>query len=240
MPEVPTIIRSKKRKRTVALHVQPDGSLRVLAPQRTSLKWINAFIQERKDWIEQRRKTILKRQAKPALLLEHGAKLPFYGKEITLLLQTDREEKGVTTSYDEDNHEMRIILPEQMSQEIQKEEIKTELTLWYKKQARTLMPQRVEHWSEIMNLRPSRLFFSNTKSQWGSCNSKNEIRLNWRLILAAPELVDYVIVHELCHIPHKNHGHNFWQLCADTLPDMVKRRQALKKWEEIHHPASFP
>lgn len=239
IPE-PTIVRSRKRKRTVALHVQQDGSLRVLAPQRTSMKWINAFIAERSDWIAHRRKAIHNRNEKAPLIFQHGAKLPFQGKDITLVVEQVPQDCAVTTSYNPEKQEINITLPTNMPPEVQKEEIKTELTLWYKKQARALLPERMDYWSEHMSMKPTRLFFSNTKQQWGSCNSKDEIRLNWRLILASQELYDYVIVHELCHIPHKNHGAHFWSLCADILPDMVKRRQALKKWEEIHHPASFP
>ncbi len=235
-----TIIRSRRRKRTVALHVQQDGSLRVLAPQRTSVKWIKSFIAERALWIEKRRQAIQSNAKKPSLLFEDGAKLPFYGNEITMFLYTSEENKAITNSYHHETSELHIVLPAQMSLETRKEEIKTELTLWYKKQARTHLPERVELWSKRMNLKPSRLFFSNTKQQWGSCNHKNEIRLNWHLILASPELIDYVIVHELAHITHKNHGHSFWSLCIDTLPDTVKRRQALRKWEERHHPATFP
>lgn len=239
IPE-PTIIRSRKRRRTVALHVEQDGSLRVLAPQRTSMKWINAFIKERADWIAKRRKAITTKQQKTLLSLTHGAKLPFQGNEIELHIKVEEKESSITTSFDPEKKQIQVILPNSLPQKTQSDEVKTELILWYKKQARALMPSRVEHWSKVMDLKPSRLFFSNTKQQWGSCNSKNEIRLNWRLILAGQDLMDYVIVHELCHIPHKNHGHKFWQLCADTLPDMVKRRQALRKWEENHHPASFP
>lgn len=236
----PTIVRSRKRKRTVALHVQSDGALRVLAPQRTSMKWIKEFINERSEWIADRRRSIKARQSSPALTLKDGSKLPFHGEEMTLRLNKTHHDELISSSYNSEERIFSINIPSQMDESVQEEEIKTELVLWYKKQARTLIPERVEHWAERTDLRPTKVIFNGAKQQWGSCNSKNEIRLNWRLILASPAIIDYIVVHELCHIPHKNHGPNFWSLCIKHLPETMKARQALKKWEKNHHPAHFP
>lgn len=236
----PTIVRSRRRKRTVALHVEQDGSLKVMAPQRTSMKWIKAFINERSEWIADRRRAIRARKDNATLSLKDGSKVPFHGKEVRLHLNKTHHDELISSSYNSEDQLLSINIPAQMSADIQEEEIKTELILWYKKQARSLIPERVDYWSEHTNLRPTRVIFNGAKQQWGSCNSKNEIRLNWRLILAAPELIDYIIVHELCHIPHKNHGPNFWSLCIQHLPETMKLRQALKKWEKSHHPAHYP
>lgn len=233
----PTLIRSKKRKRTVALHVQPDGSLRILAPQKTSLSWINAFIAEKAAWIARRRAALAHKKERPLLVLEDGALIPFRGQTLRLALTAGPSPQ---TSYTEKEEFLQITLPADLSPDQRQEEIRTELILWYKKQARTLLPERVAYWSAALGLHPSRLIWANPRHQWGSCNSKNEIRLNWRLVAAPPAIADYVIAHELCHIPHKNHGVRFWRLMEKIMPDVRQRRQALRRWEKDHHPASFP
>jgi len=239
MPQI-TIIRSKRRKRTVSLHVEQDGGLRVLAPNRTSLKFINSFIEERKDWIENRRKEIQTKKERSPIKLEHNSKISFIGNKIRLIVKYTDKDIVVSSSYCEKNSEIYINIPSNMPDDVQKEEIKTEIILWYKKQAREYLPKRMKYWAEKTSLYPTKIITNNAKQQWGSCNSKNEIRLNWRLILANSDLIDYVIVHELCHIKHKNHGVRFWALCAKIIPDMIKRRKNLRKWEESHHPAYFP
>ncbi|MGE3623788.1 MAG: M48 family metallopeptidase, partial [Bdellovibrionales bacterium] len=99
--------------------------------------------------------------------------------------------------------------------------------LWYKKEARRVFTERTEFWSQITGLRPRSLTVGNPQRQWGSCSAANDIRLNWRLILAAPALLDYVIVHELCHIPHKNHSSRFWALVESFLPGCKALRREL-------------
>jgi predicted metal-dependent hydrolase len=232
-----TIIRSPKRKRSVALTVEPDGSLRVLAPKKVSQAWIDAFIEQKAPWISRRRKIVAAKQERAAIRLKDGSTLPLQGMSLRLSIH---EGPASSLAHVPETQSLSITLPKGLSEETAREEIRTELVLWYRKQARRALPARVQLWAESMGVHPTRLSISNAQHQWGSCNSKNEIRLNWRLITAAPEIIDYVIVHELAHITHKNHGIRFWAKVEKHIPDMRKRRQALRKWEEIYPPSSFP
>ncbi len=228
------LIRSKSRKRTVALHVEPDGSLRVMAPMRTSVAWINAFIAEKAAWIERRRHIVATRKEAKSFIA-NGGKVPFMGKDIRLVfLPISNGVIGVT--FDEDMATLSMTLPDKDREA----EARTELILWYKSQARRVIPQRVAQWVGITGLKPSRVLLSNPKHQWGSCNAKNEIRLNWRLIAADPDLIDYIIVHELCHVRYKSHGMRFWGLVEKILPDAKERRRSLRKWERTYAPSHFP
>lgn len=214
MFEALSITRSAKRKRTVALQVQPDGSVQVHAPLRTSLKWIEAFVASRARWIERRRREVQAKRQAAQLVLTPETPVPYLGAYAPLAHYCP-EARGMTDPA----------------------ELRTELVLWYKKQARRELPARTAAWAEKTGLKPSKVLVSAPRQRWGSCNEKNEIRLSWRLILAPPELVDYVIVHELAHIPHKNHGRSFWNCVARFLPDWQARRKALRGAEKdgIHH-----
>ncbi len=126
---------------------------------------------------------------------------------------------------------LHLTFPEDMSAAALKAEVQTETTLWRKRQARRIFGARVAHWAKEMGVAPRRLILCAPRRRWGSCNAKNDIRLNMNLIAAAPEILDYVIVHELAHIPHKNHGPAFWAFVARFIPDWKTRRKLLKSWK---------
>ena len=88
--------------------------------------------------------------------------------------------------------------------------------------------RRVEVFSVKLNVHPSSVYLSNAKSRWGSCNSKREIRLNWRLIQAPPHIINYVICHELAHLKEMNHSNRFWEEVEKVLPEYRSSEKELK------------
>ena len=98
-----------------------------------------------------------------------------------------------------------------------------------KEQARIQLPPRVKYFSEIMGLFPSAVKISSAATRFGSCSSKNSINFSYRLMLYPQEAIDYVIVHELAHIKHKNHSKDFYALVGRYMPDYKKREALLKK-----------
>jgi predicted metal-dependent hydrolase len=100
---------------------------------------------------------------------------------------------------------------------------------WHQKAARALLPARAAHWAQIMELTPGKINVSSARRHWGLCNARGDIRLSWRLILVPAALADYVVIHELCHLKHMNHGPKFWALVARYVPDYVAKRRALNK-----------
>ena len=95
--------------------------------------------------------------------------------------------------------------------------------------ARAVLPVRTAHYSAIMGLHPQAVKISSAKKRFGSCSAKNSINFSWRLMLYPPEAVDYVVVHELAHIRHKNHGGEFYTLIESVLPDYKERRKMLAR-----------
>jgi predicted metal-dependent hydrolase len=110
-----------------------------------------------------------------------------------------------------------------------REEARLEILLWRKKQARRIFQERTDVWAARIGVKYRRLTPSNPRRQWGSCSAQNDIRINWRLVMAPPDLLDYVIVHELCHVTHKNHSKRFWNFVAVAMPDWKIRRKALHR-----------
>lgn len=95
--------------------------------------------------------------------------------------------------------------------------------------ARDVLPERVRHYAAIMGLSPAGITVTGAKTRFGSCSGKNRICFSWRLMQYPPEAVDYVVVHELAHIVHKNHGREFYALVASVLPDYKARQKLLRQ-----------
>lgn len=98
-----------------------------------------------------------------------------------------------------------------------------------KARAKEILPQRVTHYADIMGLMPSGVKITSAEKRFGSCSPKNSLCFSYRLMLFPEKAIDYVVVHELAHIKHKNHQKNFYARIAEVMPDFKARRALLKK-----------
>jgi len=129
---------------------------------------------------------------------------------------------------------LRVNLAAALSAQNLREEARLELLLWYKREARRDFRERLAVWAARLDVGHGRMIVTSPRRRWGSCNYRNDIRLNWRLMLLPPTLIDYVVAHELCHVRHKHHGKSFWAELAGVMPDWKTRRQCLRQWEGRH------
>ncbi len=97
------------------------------------------------------------------------------------------------------------------------------------KRARKVFPERIAYFAKQMGVTYGRVTLREQKTRWGSCSSKGNLNFNWKLILLPPELLDYVVVHELAHRKEMNHSAAFWKVVEEVLPDYRERRKALKE-----------
>ena len=96
------------------------------------------------------------------------------------------------------------------------------------RKARELIPQRAAHYGALMGLTPAGITITGAEKRFGSCSAKDRLSFSWRLMLYPPEAIDYVVVHELAHIRHKNHSREFYALIASVLPDYRQREALLR------------
>lgn len=204
------LIRSDRR--TLALQVCADGRLVVRAPRRMPEARIRAFVEEKRGWIERCQRTAAAREALcPPVRTEEGAALPWLGGSLTLRFA---DVKAPEVSAD------ALLLPPQADADT--------LRAWMKEAALRLFTARAQALSAQTGLRYSALHVTGAKTRWGSCSGKNSLSFSFRLAMCSPEAIDYVIVHELCHTRHKNHGPAFWALVEHYLPDWRVQRQWLR------------
>ncbi|MDD4615907.1 MAG: SprT family zinc-dependent metalloprotease [Alphaproteobacteria bacterium] len=217
---------SKSRKRTVAFRFEYDNSLRVLAPMSATQKSIERVLQRRASWIVRERAR--REENKADERYTDGSTFTYLGHSCVLKVTRGAQALHSCRLLP---HRFDINLPEKMSEQNQREEVRLELLLWVKKRARKKLKQRLDVWAKKLGVSYRRLLISNPRCRWGSCSADNIIRLNWRLMLAPILLLDYVVAHELCHVVHKNHSARFWKCLARAMPDCQYRRESLRSLE---------
>lgn len=100
--------------------------------------------------------------------------------------------------------------------------------LRHKEVAREYIHTRIAYWNQHYGCQLRKVFIKNHKSRWGSCSSRGNLNFNYRLLFLPPHLVDYVIVHELCHLQEMNHSKKFWELVALAFPNYKALRKELR------------
>lgn len=221
-------IRRSGRAQKTRIVVSAD-KIEVVAPLKTSEQRIHAFVAAQQAWIRNALKRVQhSAQRSPSLApaaYTDGARVPFQGRQIPLTVKpgTARRLRVQFTG-----EQFVVYLPEALADK-SSENIKAALESWMKLHTRQLAEQWIAKHGSTHRLSPRSLRIKTQKSRWGSCGPHNDINLNWLLILAPPVIMEYVVVHELCHIRHKNHSQDFWQLVAAHMPDYLQHRQWLKR-----------
>lgn len=201
----------RSARKTLALEIdRATGELTVRAPLRMPLAQIERFIAQKRAWVDGKQRDAAKREVNLPMLAD-GESLPFGGRTLTVRLSDisrPREENG------------ELLLPRMLPPS-------KGLRLFLQAQAGELLAPLVRRWAGQTGYQPAHIRFSTARTRWGSMSANGGLRLNLALLLCPQELSEYVVVHELCHIPHPNHSAAFWTEVAYQLPDYRARRERL-------------
>lgn len=211
----------RTRRKTLQLTITREARLIIRAPLRLSEKRIYAFVEEKRGWILKKQAEALKRlEATPGPDYPDGSKLLFLGREYTLAYKSDTRHIAL--------HEESIIIPE-----VYRENPRPFLIKWYQAQARRYIMAILPELSSQTGISYAGVRLSSARKRWGSCNAKNGLSFSWPLIMAHPRAVEYVVIHELCHVLHKNHSKDFWREVEAHMPDYKLRRKWLRDHQNI-------
>ena len=206
----------KKSKKTLSLKITENGLI-VSAPFYMTERKINELVSSKINWIK--KKIALIEPQRNKLIIENGASFNLLGKEIKIILLQGKNKIEWSNI-----HCLNIHFKDPSEQE----KIKTFFMEWLKETALDYFSQRAYEISKIHSIPTNLILLSNAKTKWGSCNSKTEVRINWRLIQADPHVIDYVICHEFAHLTHMNHSRSFWNLVEKISPDYKLAEKYLK------------
>ncbi len=205
-------------RRTIGLKITNDG-LVVHAPKRIFDFQLQKILKQKADWIITKLEAKRKSYVPPISWSSHEV-LQFLGNNITLVIADSATNKQAAF----DQTHLRIALKVPNDHEM----VKRKVIQWYKKQAMQDFGRRLAIFAAKLGVATPPLRLSNARSRWGSCSSRGDLRLSWRLLQAPPHIINYVICHELAHLKEMNHSAKFWAVVASIFPDYKKAEKALK------------
>ena len=208
----------KSPRKTMSLSIQSDGSVVVRAPSKMKEEQITKFVTQKQDWILSKLAKIKSNQSKYNDIMTYQKYL-LYGNKYQLAMADVKKVEA-------DNQTQTILLPNR----IEKDKVFSALYQFYKKKAKEVLTKRLLYIKSLMRIEPKSISLSNSKGRWGACNSHGKITLNWRVIMLPPNCIDYVIVHELCHLIEMNHSSRFWSLVETFMPNYSESRTQLKEF----------
>ena len=224
---IPYSIRKSARAKYVSITVGVDG-VKVVAPRGVGDDRIIAVVENKREWIFNKVEglKLQNKQLRTERELVSGVKLPFRGEDFTLRVS---EYDGRYTRVTIEGELFVVYINKNLPLNKRQEEIRRGLERWYVIQAKEIFHNRLEVYRDKLGLNFNQVRLKNQKTRWGSCSSKGNVNLNWRLVMSPTYIMDYVIVHELCHLKFMNHSHAFWQLLESIIPDYKVGKLWLKQ-----------
>jgi len=200
-----------KRARYLRLQINHSNELEVIIPFRSSIKSVENFILQKKEWILKHLKE------------KTFTKYYFFGEELGVLINYDLFLKKPQINYL--NKKLIASIPSGYNSFTQDDIY----NVWLKHKAKVYLPGRIKELSEKIRLNFNRITIRFQKTRWGSCSSGGRLSFNYRLMRFRKEVIDYVIIHELCHLKEMNHSKKFWKLVEGFCPDYKKLKAELRK-----------
>lgn len=220
LPELPAPVTLNRRRgaRRFTLTVSKlDGSIRLTTPAGASYAAARAFLLDNTDWIAR-----TAADAPGPIIVAPGVSLPIFGRD--RVVEAGRGRRGPVVL-----SETRVTAPGAPDQ------IARKLKVWLREEARTRLTEAANRHAAALGARPARISIRDTTSRWGSCTSAGNLSFSWRLIMAPPEVLDYVAAHEAAHLLEMNHGKRFWAHVERLDPDWRPKRDWLKtNGAELH------
>ena len=214
----------RSRRRTIGFTID-DRGLVVTAPRWVSQRDVDAAVLERGDWVVRKLgewRTHVARRDRLAVRWAHGGELRLLGQ--TVVIAIDPEARGVERI----GERLVLGLPPGAGES----QIRDAVQGWLQRTARAHFAERIPVFAERLGIAPTRWGLSSARTRWGSCGPDGSIRLNWRLLHFPPDIVDYVIAHELAHLRELNHGPRFWATVGDLFPDWREARAWLREYPD--------
>jgi predicted metal-dependent hydrolase len=214
----------KPNRKTASVAVLPDNSVTITVPEELSDEGVDQVIEKKRMWILKKKalNNEVRRPSKPKEFVS-GEAFSYLGRNYRL-----KVEKGDKSTIKCRGGYLVVNTPETPLDGA----IRGEIIDWYKKHALTKLKQRAKRYGILLDVEPKELRVSDFKRQWGSCHQDKTVIVNWRVIMAPMSIVDYVVVHELCHLRFHDHSPEFWRLLGKVLPDYQER----KDWLRINGP----
>lgn len=219
------VIRSSRR--TSQISVGPDGQVVFRSPLGVADERIEHFIRQKASWIERVRLNILRRASMRVIpRYQDGASFFLLGEEKVLRVQAG---EYIWPKFEVTLSGWDLFVPRDWKEDVVSEEAKKSLGLWYHRAAEMYLSERLVFWAKHMVIEAPVLTLRVQQRLWGSCNSRRcSVNLNRKLIAFPIDIIDYVLIHELCHLRFADHSSRFWKEVGRWCPLFKQHRAWLK------------
>ena len=213
----------RSRRRDVLFKALPENETRVYAPSWMHLRDVDKMVLERMDELKEMHRRLDQELEQNRLShpVSEGSRICVEGRGRNLHLH-----QAARTRAEISDTDMHLYLPEPESDDHVRAAIRQTLS----KRALERIRERLSHYAPLIGVEFGRVAIRDQKSRWGSCSARHNLNFNWKLIMAPPEALDYVVIHELCHLIEFNHSRRFWSLVERQMPEY----EVWKKWLKAH------
>jgi hypothetical protein len=223
---------NRTERNTVGIVVEPDGKVIVKAPFNLNEEKIKETVFKKRKWIEEKIKLVqdIKKPIPQKRELVSGEKIQLKNRLYRIKIQPSPSKRSKIFFYFKT---LYIYIYEKLSTQKKEQEITRLLINWYRDRAKSIISQRLEKYTKYLDKKPQDISIRNIKLRWGSCTKEGILIFNWRIVMAPISAIDYVIVHELCHLKEPSHSNNFWNDVESLFPNYKK----WKEWLRINGPS---
>ena len=213
----------------MGIKIDPLAGVVIYAPQFLRIKEIKDVVRKRAQWIIDKQE-VIKNHSQLVSVKEFvsGEAFPYLGRQYRLKVVRSASAKEEKCKLRNGRFMVKTNIP--LNGKNAKENVRNALVDWYVEHAEDKIPERVRIYARRVGEWPQRIEIKNHKRRWGSCSHHGVVRFNWKIIMAPVTVLDYVIVHELCHLIYPDHSTRFWQKVQTVIPDYTRRRDRLKEY----------
>jgi predicted metal-dependent hydrolase len=200
------------------------GQIRIVVPKETAIAQIERIIAKKDRWIRQKLRlqaTVV--EPKPKEFIS-GEAFPYLGKNYRLRVIYGNKDHVALGS-----GRLEVYVAAKKGEKGLEARVRSLLVFWYQAKAIKRINEKVEKYRKRLSVNPKSVKVRDYKSRWGSCILPSTVSFNWRIVMAPHKIIDYVVVHELCHLKHHDHSERFWSTVDRTVRDSERSRAWLNK-----------
>lgn len=214
-----------KNRKTISISVEPPKNITVAAPVGTSEEEIKEVVKLKGAWIVQKLFAFRNIEAKRVNReFVNGESFIYLGRNYSLQIRVDETLQN-NSSVKLFRGKFHVYVKEKND-----ELIKAAMEAWYREKTEEQIKKRIKYYQKYFNKRPASIKVKEQKKRWASCTSNNELLFNWRCVMAKSTALDYIIVHEMCHMYYMNHSQEFWDLVSSVMADYEVRKEWLRDY----------
>jgi predicted metal-dependent hydrolase len=217
-----------RARKTMSIEVRQPGTVRVIAPRGVSRDRIMNAVELKSDWIiDKLGDAIIAGERNRKREYVNGERFVILGKELALRIVENESLKAPRATL-LDGH-IRVEAGSRNDDAISRA-----IESMYRQKAFEVISDSIERYKHRFDIKPSIVRIKAQKKRWGSCSSKRALNFNWKCVMSPLPIIDYIVVHEMCHLVHMNHSSDFWNLVGGIMPDWKERREWLRKNGVMH------